>query len=79
MEIRYFAGAADAAGTSSTRLLIPATDAASLIARLGEGNALLADVLARCSILVDGATVRDGNHPVPADARVDVLPPFAGG
>lgn len=50
-----------------------------LRARLGVGNERLAAVLASCSLLVDGAAVRDGSTPIPAGARVDVLPPFAGG
>ena len=39
----------------------------------------LARVLARCSFLVDGVSTRDREQVVPADAVVDVMPPFAGG
>ena len=37
-----------------------------------------ADVVARCSVLVDGVRA-DRDAPVPAAAVVDLLPPFAGG
>lgn len=79
MEIRYFAGAADAAGSSSVQLSLPDTELSSLIRQLGAGNAKLAEVLARCSILVDGAAAHDDQQLVPSGAQVDVLPPFAGG
>ncbi len=39
----------------------------------------LARVLDRSSYLVDGVACHDRTAPLPADATVDVLPPFAGG
>jgi molybdopterin converting factor small subunit len=79
VDITYYAAAADAAGTTSARLDAGELTADDLRARLGVGNERLAAVLAACSLLVDGAAVRDGSTPIPAGARVDVLPPFAGG
>jgi molybdopterin converting factor small subunit len=79
MDITYYAGAADAAGTSSVHLDAGDLTADDLRERLGARNETLAGVLASCSLLVDGAPVRDGATLVPSGARVDVLPPFAGG
>ena len=76
VEVRYFAAAAEAAGVEEEML-----DAATS----GELRALLADkygapmerVLASGSFLVDGVVSRD--PAIALGARVDVLPPFAGG
>jgi molybdopterin converting factor small subunit len=78
MNIRYFAGAAEAAGRDEQRIDAPLS--------LGELRRILANehgtefarVLARCAVLVDGARLSD-DDPVPQGATVDVLPPFAGG
>ncbi len=80
MRITYYAGAADAAGApvaevSEERDLT----AVELTALLGRDNARLAEVLPRCTLLVDGAPVRDPGTTIAANSRVDVLPPFAGG
>ena len=76
--IRYFAAAAAAAGTAEE-----SRDATTLGALLddvradhGEG---FAAVLGRCTLLLDGVVTTDGSTPVGQDARLDVLPPFAGG
>lgn len=79
MQITYYAGAADAAGTTSTELDAGELTADELLGRLGEGDDRLAGVLAHCSLLVDGRAVRDPGERIPGQARVDVLPPFAGG
>jgi molybdopterin converting factor small subunit len=79
VEITYYAGAADAAGTATRRLDAGDLTASELRARLAGGDERLAGVLTCCSLLVDGSPVRDGAEVIPADARVDVLPPFAGG
>lgn len=75
-EVRYFAAAAEAAGRESESL-----DAATvgelkgmLVERYG---ALMAKVVASGSFLVDGIASRDDARAI--GARVDVLPPFAGG
>ena len=79
MQITYYAGAADAAGTTSAQLDAGDLTAAELLARLSAGDEKLAGVLACCSVLVDGSPIRDAEERIPALARVDVLPPFAGG
>jgi len=79
MVITYYAGAADAAGVGSAELDVGDLTADELRHRLGAGNEALARVLASCSLLVDGSPVRDAWDVIPSGARVDVLPPFAGG
>ena len=76
VEVRYFAGAVDAAGTRTETL--EATTVGDLRALLLEryGDAM-ARVLRTGSFLVDGVVSRDDAKPL--GARVDVLPPFAGG
>lgn len=79
MDIRFYAGAADAAGTSATVLDPVDLTAAELRDQLCTGNPALTAVLGRCTLLVDGHPVRDSAERIPGTARVDVLPPFAGG
>ena len=75
-EVRYFAAAAEAAGVEQEEL------AASTV---GELKAMLSErygepmrkVLAAGSFLVDGVVSRD--DAIGIGARIDVLPPFAGG
>ncbi|WP_122261860.1 MoaD/ThiS family protein [Ornithinimicrobium cerasi] len=76
--VRYFAAAAEAAGTESER--VAADDLGSLKARLvALHGAELARVLSRSSVLHEGQYVSDPSLPIAHDAVVDVLPPFAGG
>lgn len=75
-QVRFFAAAEEAVGSS--QLTVDAADLAALQARLRGDHPALAEILPRCSVLVDGARVDDG-WPLGADAVVDVLPPFAGG
>lgn len=79
MQVRYFAGAAEAAGVSeeSTTHTEPATVAA-LADDLGVGRERLQRVLAVSAFLVDGRIAGRDDMVAPG-ARVDVLPPFAGG
>ncbi|MES2092967.1 MAG: MoaD/ThiS family protein [Actinomycetota bacterium] len=75
--IRYFASAAEAARRDEERLPAVATVGelrAVLVRRYGDA---MARVLASGSFLVDGVVSRDESRAV--GARVDVLPPFAGG
>ncbi|WP_045744691.1 MoaD/ThiS family protein [Actinoplanes rectilineatus] len=77
--VRYFAGARAAAdGISSELVDAPTLDALTqlLSDRHGERLAL---VLKAASFLVDGLACHDRTAPLPAEATVDVLPPFAGG
>lgn len=76
--VRYFAGAAEAAGVEAEQL--EAATVGELLARMGETRgAELARVLARCSLLVNGVRTDDPTAPLTAVDAVDVLPPFAGG
>jgi molybdopterin converting factor small subunit len=79
MVITYYAGAADAAGAPQAELDVTDLTAAQLTALLGRDNVRLAEVLPRCTLLVDGTAVRDPGTLIGAGARIDVLPPFAGG
>lgn len=76
--VRYFAGAAEAAGTDKEQ--VSATSVGELIAVVvavhGPG---LQRVIEQCSLLADGVYVRDPRLPLAEGATVDVLPPFAGG
>lgn len=75
--VRYFAGAAEAAGRREEQLPTTATAGelkAVLVERYGEP---MRRVLASGSFLIDGVVSRDDARPL--GARVDVLPPFAGG
>lgn len=79
--IRYFAAARAAAGVEAEPLELP--DGASVddaIAAIRERHGTeLGRVLDRCSFLLDEVAVRDRATPLPGDATLDVLPPFAGG
>ena len=78
VSLRYFAAAAEAAGRADEVWDAPVSTVgelrAALVARYG---APMERVLATGSFLVDGVVSRDPGRAV--GARVDVLPPFAGG
>lgn len=93
MRIHYFAAARAAAGTAEEEvgqfatlgLLLddaalrhPAPAPASSEAAAPAKGLLLADVLERCTFLVDGRRAERETSLAGAE-RVDVLPPFAGG
>lgn len=76
--VRYFAGAAEAAGVETETL--QATTVGALLAQMGATRgAELARVLTRCSLLVNGVRTGDPAAPLSPTDTVDVLPPFAGG
>ena len=79
MEISYYAGAADAAGTDREQLDTSDTTAQQLVSLLSTRHDRLAGVLKSCLLLVDGTPVKDPQTWISAGSRVDVLPPFAGG
>lgn len=79
MEIADYAGAADAAGTDREQLDVADTTAEELVTLLSARHDGLAEVLRSCSLLIDGTPANDPQMRVPSGARVDVLPPFAGG
>ena len=84
VSVRYFAGAQAAAGIAEEKLTLASPTAtpatvrtlvAELVARHG---AILARVLAASSFIVD--EVASGpEQPLPDGAKIDILPPFAGG
>jgi molybdopterin converting factor small subunit len=76
--VRYFAGAAEAAGVETEAF--PADSVGALIAAMvGRHGPGLEKVLARCSLLANGVYVRDEETALADGVTVDVLPPFAGG
>lgn len=78
VRVRLFAGAAEAVGRAEWH-----TDSATvgeLIAEMtAAGGPETAEVLDRCSLLIDGTRAKGDEQELPAAATVDVLPPFAGG
>jgi molybdopterin converting factor small subunit len=78
--VRYFAAARAAAGSDDETLYIePGATVSDLVDIIGDRNARLATVLARCSYLCDGVAVRNAAMSLQSGQTVDVLPPFAGG
>lgn len=80
MNVRYFAGAAEAAGM--TEEVVEAdfeVTVADLVEQLGADRERLATVLRVSALLIDGVAVRERTEFVRPGAQVDVLPPFAGG
>ena len=78
--VRYFAGAAAAAGVPEEAVEVPAgSDVAALRARLASSRPGLAPVLAVSTVLVDGTPASDPATGLDGARQVDVLPPFAGG
>jgi molybdopterin converting factor small subunit len=76
--VRYFAAARAAAGTSEERHAAPTLN--ELLVALGDAHGPgLEKVLGVASDLVDGLRCFDRDAPLPANATIDVLPPFAGG
>ncbi|SDQ64598.1 Molybdopterin converting factor, small subunit [Quadrisphaera sp. DSM 44207] len=80
VEVRYFAGAAAAAGTEAERVdLVDGASVGALLAGLAGRRPALVPVLEVASVLVDEVVVRDRSQALRDGAQVDVLPPFAGG
>lgn len=85
VKVHYFAAARQAAGVSEETVETQAATLGELIAELAaahDGTTAagmhLEEVLGRCTFLADGAAA-GLEHPLADVARVDVLPPFAGG
>ncbi len=85
MEIHYFAAARAAAGIDRERVAdVPATLGELLDERAAthtgatDAGMTLGEVFDRCTFLIDGRNSTRGQALTGA-ARVDVLPPFAGG
>jgi molybdopterin converting factor small subunit len=75
--VRYFAAAADAAGTEQEDLPAVPTVGELRSILVQKYGAAMTRVLASGSFLVDGVVSRDDSRTL--GSRVDVLPPFAGG
>ena len=76
--VRYFAAAAEAAGTEQEQ--VAAATLGGLLADLrARHDARLGRVIEVSSILHDGRYVSDPATPLADGAVLDVLPPFAGG
>lgn len=76
--VRYWAGARSAAGRAEEP--VDADTVGELLALVGTRHDI-ERIVAACSLLVDGVAVRreEVERALPADAVVDLLPPFAGG
>ncbi len=79
VEVHLFAAARAAAGVE--RMQCPPGPLGNVLNHLAGHAPALAEVLPRCSYLIDGIAARnsDSEIPVPPGGRLDVLPPFAGG
>jgi molybdopterin converting factor small subunit len=85
--VRYYAAACAAAGVETEKLDVPEGATLSSVLELlkdGErqaeaGSPPLADVLRRCSFLINEIAAKDRDRPLADGDLVDVLPPFAGG
>jgi sulfur-carrier protein len=77
--IRYFAAAADAAGCEEEELTVDAGATLGVLKSVLEQRygPEMAKVVNAGSFLIDKVVRRDPDFPL--SARVDVLPPFAGG
>lgn len=74
--VRYFAAAAEAAGTDSENRGERSLE--QLRAAVIVEHPALADILPRCAVMVDGVR-SDDDVPLDDAELIDVLPPFAGG
>ncbi len=90
MDVRFFAAAAAAAGVEEQRIDVAALgtftlgDLSQFLVDSYPSSASshtppLAEVLTRCSFLVNEVSTRDLNVALSPGDVVDVLPPFAGG
>jgi len=79
MIVHYYGGTAEAAGTSEETVdLTIDMPSEQVLKHLQERHPRLEQMLGVCSLFVDGSAVQ-GERMVPAEAQVDILPPFAGG
>lgn len=79
MEVRFFAGAAEAAGIESTVIDATGLTGDGLVELLAADNEHLERVLRVSSLLADGVRVADRSAILGEVRCIDVLPPFAGG
>lgn len=79
IQVRYFAGAREAAGISTEDVPGPTTAGGLRAALIARHGTRFGEILPRCALLVSGARAPSDEIPVPDGITVDVLPPFAGG
>ena len=80
LTVRYFAGAAAAAGRHDEVVELPrGADVGALREALGRRHPRLGPVLAVAGLLLDGVTATTPDRTLDDVQQVDVLPPFAGG
>ena len=80
MDVRFFAGAAEAAGATLRTIDVePTQTVADVVDSLAGNDDHLARILEVSSLLLDGTRVDDRGSAVGDAAQLDVLPPFAGG
>ena len=78
--IRYFAAAAAALGIDEETITqANAPNIGAIVQQRSATSLAAAQVLARCSFIVDGKATRDLSYPLNSGSKLDVLPPFAGG
>jgi len=76
--VRYWAGLRAVAGLAEEQ--VPAGPVESVLAAVRVRHDLrFAEVLERCSLLLDGTQVHDHAAPARPGALLDCLPPYAGG
>lgn len=75
--VRYFAAAAEAAGTAGETVTAATVGGFRQEAANRHGERM-AVVLAQCALLLEGVRVGD-DASLPEGSTLDVLPPFAGG
>lgn len=82
VSVRYWAGAAAAAGIDADDVLVPARAGRCSVGALRRSiidvHDGIGEVLRRCSLLLEGRRLDDEDELTDA-AVVEVLPPFAGG
>lgn len=82
VSVRYWAGAAAAAGVDAEDLLVEAREGRCRVGALRRSivdvHGGIDEVLRRCSLLLDGSRLDDEDELTDA-VVVEVLPPFAGG
>jgi molybdopterin synthase sulfur carrier subunit len=79
LTVRYFAGARAAASGVSAEPAAAGSLHDLILLLTDRHGERLAVVLKAASFLVDGLRCHDRHAPLPSDATIDVLPPFAGG
>lgn len=80
VRVRFFAGAAEAAGSDEAELTGVSTVQQAVERLRGDFGPEFSRVLAQCSLMVSGTRMDlDAQAPLDDGAVLDVLPPFAGG